>query len=113
MLRFEVEDADTDANGPPYTFDIVEGQPDHEFKVDGNGVLTTAARFNRDIKDQYDLVVRVYDNGSPSLFTDTTVITHVTYYPSDSYSPVLRLYKSYKLFILNFRRSIIDIFPHR
>ena len=74
VLRFDVEDADTEANGPPYKFDIVEGQPDHEFKVDGNGVLTTAARFNRDIKDQYDLVIRVYDNGNPSLFTDTTVI---------------------------------------
>ena len=73
MLRFDVEDADTEANGPPYKFDIVEGQPDHEFKVDGDGVLTTAARFNRDIKDQYDLVIRVYDNGNPSLFTDTTV----------------------------------------
>ena len=73
VLRFDVEDADTEANGPPYKFDIVEGQPDHEFKVDGDGVLTTAARFNRDIKDQYDLVIRVYDNGNPSLFTDTTV----------------------------------------
>ena len=72
VLRFDVEDADTEANGPPYKFDIVEGQPDHEFKVDGDGVLTTAARFNRDIKDQYDLVIRVYDNGNPSLFTDTT-----------------------------------------
>ncbi len=73
VLQFEVTDADTDMNGPPFKFDIVEGQPDHEFKVDEQGVLTTAARFNRDIKDQYDLVIRVYDNGSPSLFTDTTV----------------------------------------
>ena len=72
-----MEDADEGANGPPYKFDIVEGQPDHEFKVDDNGILTTAARFNRDIKDQYDLVIRVYDNGSPSLFTDTTVF-HTT-----------------------------------
>ena len=68
-----MEDADEEVNGPPYKFDIVEGQPDHEFKVDDKGILTTAARFNRDIKDQYDLVIRVYDNGSPSLFTDTTV----------------------------------------
>ncbi len=76
MLRFEVEDADTPTNGPPYKFDIVEGQPDHEFKVDADGVLSTAARFNREIKDQYNLVIRVYDNGSPSLFTDTTVRAH-------------------------------------
>ena len=73
VLELEVTDADTDINGPPFKFDIVEGAPDHEFRVDSNGVLSTAARFDRDIKDVYDLVIRVYDNGSPSLYSETTV----------------------------------------
>lgn len=63
-------DNDLDPNGPPFTFDIVSGNEGQEFRIEPTGILSTAGKFNRDIRDSYSLVVRVFDNGTPNLYSD-------------------------------------------
>lgn len=71
-------DDDLHPNGEPFTFDIIHGNEGGEFRVDSQGVLTTASKFNHNIKNLYQLVLRVFDSGSPSLYTDVPVIVTIT-----------------------------------
>ena len=72
-MKITVTDDDIDPNGPPFTYDIIGGNNDNEFRIDNDGTLSTAHRFNRAIKDSYRLIVRVFDNGTPPLYSDTYV----------------------------------------
>ena len=73
MLELHVTDADLDPNGAPFTFDIIAGNQDNEFRVTNDGTVATTTRFDRDVKDAYRLVIRVFDAGEPPLHSDTTV----------------------------------------
>ena len=73
MLELDVTDADLPPNGGPFLFDIVEGNRENHFRIDRHGMITTAARFDRLVKDTYHLTVRIFDNGSPPLNTDVGV----------------------------------------
>ncbi|XP_056011143.1 protocadherin Fat 1-like isoform X5 [Ostrea edulis] len=70
IIHYTVTDNDLDPNGPPFTFDIVSGNEGQEFRIEPTGILSTAGKFNRDIRDSYSLVVRVFDNGTPNLYSD-------------------------------------------
>ncbi|XP_033742919.1 LOW QUALITY PROTEIN: protocadherin Fat 1-like [Pecten maximus] len=78
IIGFLVTDDDLHPNGEPFTFDIVNGNEGGEFRIDSQGVLTTASKFNHNIRSLYQLVLRVFDNGYPSLYTDVPVTITVT-----------------------------------
>ncbi|XP_062556294.1 fat-like cadherin-related tumor suppressor homolog isoform X3 [Armigeres subalbatus] len=87
LLKFEVTDADTAPNAAPYTFDVRSGNDGGAFRIEQDGILRTASRFNSKIKDSYLLEIRVFDNGSPPLYSDTWVSIKVI--EESQYPPVI------------------------
>jgi len=77
ILRFKVTDADSAPNTAPYTFDFRSGNEGALFKLTQDGVLQTAAKLNHRVRNAYLLHVRVFDNGTPPLFSDTYVFVKV------------------------------------
>ncbi|ELU08218.1 hypothetical protein CAPTEDRAFT_222745 [Capitella teleta] len=77
ILQMKVTDDDLDPNRGPFTFDIVDGNQDNSFRIDGNHWLITAAQFNRQIQDTFNLTIRAFDHGSPTLYTDTEISVKV------------------------------------
>lgn len=77
ILHLEVTDDDLDPNAGPFTLDIIDGNQNNEFRIGKNNSLITAAQFNRQIKDTYNLTIRAFDNGSPTLYTDTVITVMV------------------------------------
>ncbi|XP_035790783.1 fat-like cadherin-related tumor suppressor homolog isoform X2 [Anopheles albimanus] len=77
LLKFEVTDADAAPNAAPYTFDFRSGNEGGAFRIEQDGILRTATRFNSKIRDSYQLQVRVFDNGTPPLYSDTWVLVKV------------------------------------
>lgn len=72
LLKFEVTDADATPNTDPYTFDIIGGN-EGAFRIEQDGNLRTATRFNHIVRDSYLLQVRVFDNGTPPLHSDAWI----------------------------------------
>lgn len=77
IIRLSVTDKDIEPNGEPFSFDIVGGNEDSKFRIDRQGALSTVATFDRLIKDTYRLTVRVFDNGSPPLHSETRVLVKI------------------------------------
>ncbi|XP_064600895.1 protocadherin Fat 4-like [Liolophura sinensis] len=77
--RIAATDADTGANSA-LQYELVYGQPgaDH-FTVDlASGDITTNANLDRETLDQYVLLCRVKDNGTPQLSSEVQVTISVT-----------------------------------
>ncbi|GBP81327.1 Fat-like cadherin-related tumor suppressor homolog [Eumeta japonica] len=87
VLRLVVTDADAPPNGPPFTFDFQAGNEMGAFRLEQDGRLETAARFNRRAKERHILRVRVFDNGTPPLFSDARVEVRVV--ERSQYPPVV------------------------
>ncbi|XP_041973434.1 fat-like cadherin-related tumor suppressor homolog [Aricia agestis] len=87
ILEFVVDDADAPPNAAPYTFDFQSGNEKGAFRLDQDGRLRSATRFNHRIKDRYVLQVRVFDNGTPPLFSDAWVYIRVI--EESQYPPVV------------------------
>lgn len=87
LLKFEINDADTSPNAAPYTFDFRSGNEGNAFRLEQDGILRTAARFNHKVKDSYTLQIRVFDNGIPPLYSDTWVIVKVI--EESQYPPII------------------------
>ncbi|XP_058065437.1 fat-like cadherin-related tumor suppressor homolog [Anopheles bellator] len=87
LLKFDVTDADTAPNAAPYTFDFRAGNEGGSFRIEQDGILRTATRFNSKIRDSYQLQVRVFDNGTPPLYSDTWVLVKVI--EESQYPPVI------------------------
>ncbi|XP_061517128.1 fat-like cadherin-related tumor suppressor homolog isoform X2 [Anopheles gambiae] len=87
LLKFDVTDADTAPNAAPYTFDFRSGNEGGAFRIEQDGILRTATRFNSKIRDSYQLQVRVFDNGTPPLYSDTWVLVKVI--EESQYPPVI------------------------
>ncbi|XP_026738536.1 fat-like cadherin-related tumor suppressor homolog [Trichoplusia ni] len=87
ILKFVVEDADAPPNAAPYTFDFQSGNEMGAFRLEQDGYLRSATRFNHRIKDRYILQVRVFDNGTPPLYSDTWVYIKVI--EESQYPPVV------------------------
>ncbi|XP_060526655.1 fat-like cadherin-related tumor suppressor homolog isoform X2 [Cylas formicarius] len=87
VLRFEVNDDDVPPNTVPYTFDIRLGNEGNYFRLDQDGVLRTAAKFNHKIRDNFSLQIRVFDNGSAPLYSDTWVAVKVI--EESQYPPII------------------------
>lgn len=87
ILKIQVSDADGPSNAAPFTYEIHSGNVDLAFRIDQNGSLRTAKRFNHKMQDSYNLQVRVYDNGTPPLYSDTWV--HVKVIEESKYPPII------------------------
>nr|CAD7568523.1 unnamed protein product [Timema californicum] len=87
VLKFVVSDNDIAPNTGPYTFDIRSGNDHGSFLLEHDGTLKTAVKLNSVKKDRYFLHVRVYDNGTPSLFSDTVVDIKVV--EESQYPPII------------------------
>ncbi|XP_072941689.1 fat-like cadherin-related tumor suppressor homolog isoform X2 [Epargyreus clarus] len=87
LLKFIVDDADAPPNAAPYTFDFQSGNEMGAFRLEQDGYLRSATRFNHRIKDRYVLQVRVFDNGTPPLFSDAWVYIKVI--EESQYPPVV------------------------
>ena len=77
ILQFVITDDDLDPNGPPFTFDIIQGDEEKKFRVDKSGNLRIASKLNRQVTATYEIIVRVFDNGTPAMYSDVTVEVHV------------------------------------
>lgn len=78
LIKFDVHDSDAAPNGAPFTFEFNSGNENGAFRIDEqDGILKTATRFNHRIKDTYHLKIRVFDNGSPVLYSDTEVTVKI------------------------------------
>lgn len=87
ILKFNVMDADMAPNGAPYTFDFRSGNEGGIFRLEQDGILRTATKFNHRVKDNYLLNIRVFDNGTRPLYSDTWVVVKVI--EESQYPPVL------------------------
>lgn len=79
VLKFHVTDADANPNTSPYTFDFRSGNDGFVFKLAQDGTLQTAKKLNHKIRDNYLLHIRVFDNGTPPMFSDTFVAVKVNF----------------------------------
>ncbi|TRY62766.1 hypothetical protein TCAL_04907 [Tigriopus californicus] len=77
LKLFTVTDSDDEPNGAPFTYDIRAGNHDNSFRVDQDGALKTATKFDHKIKSKYFLQIRVFDNGAPPLFSDSYVTVNI------------------------------------
>ena len=57
--------------------DIRSGNEESAFRVVQDGSLRTAKQFDHNIKDKYILKIRVFDNGTPPLYSDTFGKYHI------------------------------------
>ncbi|XP_019772654.2 fat-like cadherin-related tumor suppressor homolog isoform X8 [Dendroctonus ponderosae] len=87
ILQFKITDGDIVPNTVPYTFDIRVGNDGNSFRLDQDGNLRTAAKFNHKIRNNYLLQIRVFDNGSPPLYSDTWVLVKVI--EESQYPPII------------------------
>ncbi|XP_076646631.1 FAT atypical cadherin kugelei isoform X8 [Halictus rubicundus] len=87
VLHFVVADADIEPNADPYTFDFRSGNEGDAFRLEQDGTLRTATKFNSRVKDKYVLHIRVFDNGSPPLYSDAWVVIKVI--EESQYPPVI------------------------
>ncbi|XP_053156770.1 protocadherin Fat 2 isoform X2 [Hemicordylus capensis] len=86
VLELIMSDRDSSENGPPYSFQITEGNEGKAFQINQNGVLVTSSILNRKAKNQYLLQVQATDSGAPPLssyaFVNIQVIQQSRYPPS-------------------------------
>lgn len=59
VLELIMSDRDSPENGPPYSFQITQGNDGKAFEVTQNGLLVTSSILNRRMKEQYLLQVQV------------------------------------------------------
>jgi len=65
-----VTDADLEPNGRPFTYDI-RNSDGNAFSIDPDGTVRTAAQLDHRFQKNYNLEIRVFDNGKPFLHSDT------------------------------------------
>lgn len=87
VLQFVVSDADVAPNAEPYTFDFRSGNEGDAFRLEQDGTLRTATKFNNRVKDKYHLHIRVFDNGSPPLYSDCSAVINVI--EESQYPPIV------------------------
>lgn len=78
LCHLKVSDADDHPNTDPFTFEIIGGNDAGMFRIEQDGIIRTAAKFNYKNKDTYVLQVRVFDYGLPPLSSDTWVVVKVS-----------------------------------
>ncbi|CAM5159687.1 unnamed protein product [Natator depressus] len=78
VLQLIMSDRDSPENGPPYSFQITEGNDGKAFDVTQDGLLVTSSVLDRRTKEQYLLQVQVWDSGIPPLSSSAFVNIQVS-----------------------------------
>uniref|UniRef100_A0A8C0H1Q3 FAT atypical cadherin 2 n=1 Tax=Chelonoidis abingdonii TaxID=106734 RepID=A0A8C0H1Q3_CHEAB len=78
VLQLIMSDRDSPENGPPYSFQITEGNDGKAFDVTQDGLLVTSSVLDRRTKEQYLLQVQVSDSGIPPLSSSAFVNIQVS-----------------------------------
>ncbi|KAG8191614.1 hypothetical protein JTE90_018546 [Oedothorax gibbosus] len=74
ILKFTIIDTDEPPNTEPFSLEVISGNEDGSFRlVQQDASLRTAIKFNHQKQDKYEIKLKVSDNGSPPLSTDTVV----------------------------------------
>ncbi|XP_041474294.1 protocadherin Fat 1-like isoform X3 [Lytechinus variegatus] len=69
LLQLNATDLDTQANGPPFIFEIVRGNDNGAFFITSTNMLRNRIWFNRDIETQYNLTIKVSDSARSPLYS--------------------------------------------
>lgn len=81
VCQLSVTDADLEPNGRPFTYDIRNSDDGNSFSIDPDGTVRTASKLDHRFQQNYQLEIRVFDNGKPILHSDTWLHIKVnTYY---------------------------------
>lgn len=102
FIKFLVTDVDVPPNGAPYTFDFISGNEAGLFRLEQDGAIRTATKFIKKLQDEYHLHVRVFDNGTKPLYSDTRVVVKII--EESQYPPILT---PLEIFV----NSYLDEFP--
>ncbi|XP_054832337.1 protocadherin Fat 2 [Eublepharis macularius] len=78
ILELIMSDRDSPENGPPYAFQITEGNEGKVFQINQDGLLVTSSILNRRVKEHYLLHVQVTDSGVPPLSSSAFISVQVT-----------------------------------
>lgn len=73
MCQLSVTDEDSFPNTDPYIYRILYDDSGGTFILEPNGLLKTDTVLNSKLKNQYTIHIRVYDNGTPHLYSETWV----------------------------------------
>lgn len=107
ILRFEIFDFDAPPNGRPFTFDFVSGNEDGLFTISQDAILKTNAVFSQiHSAKEYHLIVRVFDNGTKPLYSDTKIYIKVILLTSGL------LPGPAEIFVFNFRLTSLATMIH-
>uniref|UniRef100_A0A224X4K1 Putative cadherin egf lag seven-pass g-type receptor n=1 Tax=Panstrongylus lignarius TaxID=156445 RepID=A0A224X4K1_9HEMI len=87
IIKLNVTDDDIGVNAGPFTFDIRSGNEGKLFRISSDGTVRTVARLSRRIQQSYVLQIRVFDSGTPLLFSDTLLTIKVI--EESQYPPAL------------------------
>ncbi|XP_028312232.1 protocadherin Fat 1a isoform X3 [Gouania willdenowi] len=77
VLQLTVTDRDASHNGPPFSFDIVEGNDGDAFHINQQGALLAMAVLDRKSKENYLLQAQVSDSGKPVLFSTAFISVRI------------------------------------
>ncbi|XP_058496668.1 protocadherin Fat 1a isoform X5 [Solea solea] len=86
VLQLTVSDRDASHNGPPFAFDIVDGNEGDAFHINQQGALVAVGALNKKSKEHYLLQAQVSDSGKPPLrstaFISVRIIEESIYPPA-------------------------------
>ncbi|KAM9311065.1 protocadherin Fat 2 [Gastrophryne carolinensis] len=77
VLTLFATDKDSPKHGPPFSYQIIQGNEDNVFHITQDGVLSTTTVLSRGYKDKHILKIKVSDSGSPHLSSSTFVSIQV------------------------------------
>ncbi|KAG9491170.1 hypothetical protein GDO78_006506 [Eleutherodactylus coqui] len=70
-------DKDSPKNGPPFSFQILQGNEDNVFHISQDGLLSTTSILTRSVKEKYVLKIQVTDSGIPHLSSSAFITIQV------------------------------------
>ncbi|XP_063303933.1 protocadherin Fat 2 [Pelobates fuscus] len=71
VTKLMATDKDSSRHGPPFHFQILEGNYGNVFQISTDGLLSTISVISRNLKEKYQLKIQVTDSGIPRLASST------------------------------------------
>ncbi|XP_066917747.1 protocadherin Fat 1-like [Clytia hemisphaerica] len=94
LLTLSISDVDSPQNGAPFSCSLLEGDS-NQFEISSieggtKCVISSKELFDKTVKDEYNLVIRVADSGAPTQYSDCTIdvkVVEESYHPPVIQSP--------------------------